>query len=106
MDNIDVPATLELLAAIVIVLGIAATFFKKTKEVPGETAEQAPYKVEAPATVVEVVPAPVTIAVEGAGAVEIPAKKNPAAKKAPAAKKPVAKKAPAKKTAKKKTTSA
>jgi predicted lipid-binding transport protein (Tim44 family) len=99
MDNIDVPATLELLAAIAIVLGIAATFFKKTKEVPGETAEQAPYKVEAPATVV---------AVEDAGQVEIPAKKPaaPKADKPATAKKPVAKKAPAKKTAKKKTTSA
>ena len=70
-------------------LKLIKSFFKKTPE------PVAPYKVETPAPVVEVVPAPVTIAVEGAGVVEIPAKpaKKTAAKKTPAVKKPRAPKA-------------
>jgi hypothetical protein len=64
------------------------SFFKKADAPVAPVAE---YKVEAPsAPVAEVVPAPVTIAVEGAGAVEIPAKKAPAAKKPRAPKKPKA----------------
>jgi hypothetical protein len=92
--------------------------FKKIKEFfvgkPKEVAVEAPYKTEAAnESVLTVVPAgteasvaaptqvaPVTLAVEGAGAVEAPAekpvkaKKTPAAKKAPAAKKPRAPKKP------------
>jgi ABC-type xylose transport system permease subunit len=97
MENIDVPATLELLAGILIVLGIAATFFKKTKVTPTETVEEAPYKVETPAPV-EVDQTAVVVAAE-ASAVEIPAKKTrkPRAPKAETAKTPAVKKPRAKK---------
>jgi len=96
MENIDVTATLELIAAIAIVVGFAATFFKKTKATPTETVEEAPYKVETPvAPVVEETPAPVVT--------EAPKTR---ARKDAGEKKPATKKAPAKKTAKKKITSA
>jgi hypothetical protein len=103
MENIDVLATLELLAGILIVLGIAVTFFKKTKATPTETVEEAPYKVETPAPVasVEVDQTAVVVAAE-VNIVETPAKKTrkpraPKAEiakvtKAPATKKPRAKK--------------
>lgn len=93
MENIDFTATLELVAGIAIVAGIAATFFKKTSAVPGETVDQAPYKVETPpaTTVVEETPAPV-----------VEEKPKTRARKDSAEKKPAVKKVPAKKTAKKK----
>jgi transcriptional regulator of nitric oxide reductase len=57
-----------------------------------ETVTEAPYKVEVQPQVAAVVETPVTVAVEGAGLVEAPAKKprakKPAAPKAPAVKKP------------------
>jgi hypothetical protein len=92
MENIDVTATLELIAAIAIVAGLVATFFKKTAKVPGEAIEQVPYKVEAP--VVEVSQVAVVEAAEASAVTVKPTR----------AKKPVAKRVPAKKTAKKKPT--
>jgi hypothetical protein len=98
MDNIDIPATLELILAIIIVVGFIKTFFMKTK--PVEIAvDVAPYKVEKPTVevvdhvvVVEVVeteaPAPVK---------KTRARKDTVAKKAPAAKKTSAKKPATKK---------
>jgi len=89
MENIDVQATVELLIAIVIVIGLVKTFFKRTSAVPGETvAEAAPYKVETPAPA----PIPETVDVEVTEVAPTPAKpKRAPAKKAPA-KKPAAKK--------------
>jgi hypothetical protein len=61
---------------------------------PTESSAEAPYKVEAPTFVaVGEPPATVVVPVEGAGAVEVPAKK-PRAKKPAGEKKPRAKKAP------------
>jgi len=94
MENIDVTATLELIAAIAIVVGLVATFFKKTAKVPGEAIEQAPYKVETPAPVVEIDQTAVVEAAE-ASAIKTTSRK-------PVAKKPAAKKAPAKKARAKK----
>lgn len=96
MENIDVQATVELLIAIVIVIGLVKTFFKRTSAVPGETTvEAAPYKVETPAPApvaetVDVVVTEVTEAPAPAKPKRAPAKKAPAKK--PAAKKTVAKK--------------
>jgi hypothetical protein len=99
MENIDVTATLELIAAIAIVVGLAATFFKKTKSTPAQTVEEAPYKVETPEATVPVVEIDQVAVVEAAEASATVAKK-PRDKKAPVVK-PVAKKAPAKKKASK-----
>ena len=97
MENIDVQATLELVAAIAIVVGLAATFFKKTKSTPDQTVEEVPYKVEAPVApvVVEVDQTQVVAAAEASATVV--KEKKPRAPKAL-----VAKKAPAKKTVAKK----
>ena len=94
MENIDVQATLELVAAIGIVVGLAATFFKKTKSTPAQTVEEVPYKVEAPVVEVDQVRV-----VEAAEASAIPAKapRKPRVPKAEVAKKPATKKTIAKK---------
>ena len=64
-------------------------------EINKDVAAEAPYKVEPPVVAQQV--AGLTIAVEGAGVVEVPAAKPARAKKAPAVKKaPVAKKTTAK----------
>jgi hypothetical protein len=99
MENIDVPSTLALFGFILIVIGFAATFFKKTKTLPHDAAEQAPYKIETPVApvappIVEIDQTAVVSAKE-ASAVKTRARK-------PVAKKPATKRAPAKKTAKKK----
>ena len=97
MENIDVQATLELVAAIVLVVAFAATFFKKTKSIPDTTAETEPHNAETPVVPVVVVEVDQTQVVAEASAITA---KKPAKKTA--AKKPAVKKAPAKKTIKKK----
>lgn len=94
MENIDVTATLELIAAIAIVVGLVATFFKKTAKVPGEAIEQAPYKVEAPVTPTPVAEVSQVAVVEAAEASAIPtvAPRKPRAPKAKVVKKPAKKK--------------
>ena len=99
MEHIDITATLELVATIVLVVAFAATFFKKTKSIPDTTAETVPHNAETPVVPVVVVEVDQTQVVAVAEASAITAKK-PAKKTA--AKKPAVKKAPAKKTIKKK----
>ena len=99
MENIDVQATLELVAAIAIVVGLAATFFKRTKSIPAETVEAAPYKVETPVAPKPVIEVDQVRVVEAAEASAIPTKapRKPRAPKAEVVKKPAAKKTVAKK---------
>jgi BRCT domain type II-containing protein len=86
-------------------------FFRKKEEYPVEETTKAPYKVEMPVPAQDIAPQPV-VAVEGAGAVEIPVApvveeapaKKPRKPRAPKAEKPAAKKAAPKKAAAKKTT--
>lgn len=102
---------MEIIVALVVIAVVGYWLYSANKK-PSVT-EAAPYKVETPVPAADVAPQPVTaadvpvvVAVEGAGAVEVPAAKPAKAKKAPA-KKPAAvkAKAPAKKpTTAKKTT--
>jgi hypothetical protein len=107
---------MEIIVALV-VIGLVGYWMYTANKAPAKTSqldvelkvESAPYKVETPVPAGDVAPQP--IAVEGAGAVEVPAAKpakakkapakkpaaKPAAKKPAAPKKPAAKKAPAKK---------
>ncbi len=100
---------MEIIVGLVVVIGAIAYLVTRKKDL-AEANQAAPYKVETPVPAADVAPQPV-IAVEGAGAVEVPAEKpakakkapakkpaaKPAAKKPAAPKKPAAKKAPAKK---------
>lgn len=99
---------MEIIVALV-VIGLVGYWLYSSNKKSGTT-EAAPYKVETPVPAGDVAPqpvavadVPVVVAVEGAGAVEIPEEKPAKAKKAPAAKKPAAKKpaAPKKPAAKK-----
>lgn len=102
---------MEIIVALVVIAVVGYWLYSANKK-PSVT-EAAPYKVETPVPAADVAPQPVStadvpvvVAVEGAGAVEVPAAKPAKAKKAPA-KKPAAvkAKAPAKKpTTAKKTT--
>lgn len=90
---------MELIIGLIViaVVGYFVFFHKKAEAVAEPVAE---YKVEKPAEVVAVAVAdtPVTVAVEGAGVVEVPAKapRKPRAPKSEVAKNPAVKKAPAK----------
>lgn len=91
---------MEIIVGLVVVVALGLLWHSNRKKAETLQAEAAPYKVEV-APVVETVvaeAAPVVVAVEGAGVVEVPAEKP--AKKAPAKKPAAAKaKAPAKKPA-------
>lgn len=107
---------MEIIVALVVIAVVGYWLYSANKK--SSTVEVAPYKVETPVPAGDVAPqpvavadVPVVVAVEGAGAVDVPAAKptkakkapakkpaaKPAAKKPAAVKKPAAKKAPAKK---------
>ena len=100
MENIDIPATFELLIAIAIVFGFVSVFYNR-KRAPKvtETVEVAPYKVETPVTeekVVLEISEPVVAEVTETKPKKTTTRKDSVKK--PAAKKTVAKKTTAKKT--------
>ncbi len=87
---------------VIAVAGYFVFFRNKEEPVPATQKEDnAPYKVETPVTTYDIAPPPPAVAVEGAGAVEIPA--TPVVAQAPAKKtrKPRAPKAEAKPAVKK-----
>jgi len=93
---------MEYILGIVFIVVVVYLVFKKSTDTTTVTedvkANEAPYKVDTPAEAPAAVQvAGLTVPVEGAGAVEIPADTPAKAKRAPAAKKaPVAKKTTAK----------